>query len=82
MKNFFFRTKRFFFLVEQLKLMKNINKQLKIFYSILGPWKSEHSQLIANDETRHTFNEKITQYLSDNKLDGLGLFDKNDQRKN
>ena len=54
--------------------MKTINKRLKVFYSILGQWKPQHSQLIANDEARHKFNQQITQYLSDNKLDGLGLF--------
>ena len=59
-------------LVEQLKTMKIINKKLKIFYSILGPWKSTHTELISDDQLRQQFNEKITQYLTDNKIDGFG----------
>ncbi len=61
-----------FDLVEQLKTMKTINPKLKVFYSILGQWKSTHLDLLRNDQNRTIFNKKIQQYLIDNSLDGLG----------
>lgn len=61
-------------LVEQLKTMKIINKKLKIFYSLLGSWKSFHTELISDDQSRQQFNEKITRYLTTNKIDGFGKF--------
>ncbi len=52
--------------------MKTINSKLKVFYSILGQWKSTHLDLLRDDQQRTTFNKKIQQYLIDNSLDGLG----------
>ena len=52
--------------------MKTINSKLKVFYSILGQWKSKHLDLLRDDQQRTKFNQKIQQYLIDNNLDGLG----------
>lgn len=61
------------FLVEQLKIMKQKNEKLKIFYSILGQWKLKHSDLIRDSQRRKKFNQQIKQYLIANNLDGFGL---------
>ena len=53
--------------------MKQTNSKLKILYSILGQWKSEHLNLLRNNEQRKSFNEQIQQYLINNNLDGFGL---------
>ena len=65
----------FFCLVEQLKTMKTTNPKLKILYSILGQWKSEHLNLLRNEQKRHKFNQQIQEYLVKNNLDGFGLFE-------
>ncbi len=56
--------------------MKKTNDKLKIFYSILGQWKSKHFDLIRDDQQRTKFNQQIKQYLIDNNLDGFGLLKK------
>jgi hypothetical protein len=52
--------------------MKTTNDKLKIFYSILGQWKSKHLDFIRDDQQRKKFNQQIKQYLIDNYLDGFG----------
>ena len=53
--------------------MRKNNVNLKIFYSILGRWKSTHLDLIRDDQSRRKFNQQIKRYLIDNHLDGFGL---------
>ncbi|CAF4441266.1 unnamed protein product, partial [Adineta steineri] len=45
----------------------------KIFYSILGQWKSKHLDLIRDDKQRAKFNKNIQKYLIVNGLDGFDI---------
>ena len=59
-------------LVEQLQSLKRKNPKLILLYSILGSWKADHVNLLRNDEQRDAFNERISQFLVENRFDGLG----------
>ncbi|CAF1311435.1 unnamed protein product [Adineta steineri] len=60
-------------ILEQLNVMRTKNPQLKIFYSILGQWKSKHLDLIRDDKQRAKFNKNIQKYLIVNGLDGFDI---------
>ena len=56
----------------QLQKLKSKNSNLVILHSFLGSWRPEHVNLLRNDEQRASFNERITQFLVQNQIDGLG----------
>ena len=56
----------------QLQNLKSKNSKLVILYSILGSWQPDHVNLLRNDQLRASFNQRVTQYLVQNRFDGLG----------
>jgi hypothetical protein len=58
--------------VAKIAEFKKMNPSLKVLLSLLGPWELQHYDLLRNVNSRTDFNQRITQYLIDNNLNGFG----------